>query len=462
MSLVDYLEKIGGQVDGLDVNSLGKLTLCGCSVDTLVEAHGTPLFTTLETVIRENITRFRAAFEKKWPTGVEIFYAIKTNNNLAIRSIMNTENVGGECFGEVEFRATLESGLSGACIILNGSDKTETLLASAVAKGSTINIDSMDELDTLERLAKPQLPTRVNIRLRLAPKTFDRFDASFFKSSGTVSDILTASKWGFSTPQVIALVRRIMTNESIRLLGFSAHVGRFSNDPKAFGAGATEMARIVTEVHAETDFWPEVLDLGGGWPRRREPESRDPALNPHDIFTYAQAVTGALRSGLKGPLPRLWLEPGRYLVGNAVVLLTSATSLRMDLERRWIHVDASTNLLMRIETSKSWYHILPASQMRAPSAGLADIVGPTCVPSVLGTDREMPVLQRDDIIAILDAGMYAEVLASQFNGMPRPAGILISPEGGFDEIRRRETYADIFRTHCLPPRLVAANIARFL
>lgn len=111
---------------------------------------------------------------------------------------------------------------------------------------------------------------------------------------------------------------------------------------------------------------------------------------------------------------------------------------------------------MRIDTSRSWHHILPASRMDAPCIQTVDLVGGTCIPSILGTDRPMPDLRPDDAVAILDAGMYAEAISNQFNGIPRPATVLVS-EHGAEIIKRRETVEDLFAHHVMPARLAPAR-----
>lgn len=447
------LERIAIPGDDLAPDADGMLRIGGHRADDLLSRFGSPLFVTVESTIRQNYRAFRAAFEAHWPAGVDVFYAIKTNNALAIRAILNEEGAGGECFGPAEYRATLESGLPGERIVVNGSDKSEDELVEAARRGSVVNIDHEDEIAVLARVATAERPVRVNLRLKLHSEAFDTFDSAFFKSAEKISTVLARAKWGQSLPAAIDLVKRIRATEGLRLLGYSCHVGRFSNLPEASAVVAREMAGAAEEIHAATGFWPDVLDLGGGWPRRREPESRAPDANPHGIEDYAAAVAAALMSALAGrPLPRLWLEPGRYLVGNAVVLLATVGAVKQDLGLTWVHVDASTNLLMRIETSRSWYHALPASRMHDAFSTTADIVGPTCIPSLLAGERPMPALARSDLVAILDTGMYAEVISNQFNGMGRPANVLVSP-GRAEAIRRRETYEDIFGTHTIPDRL---------
>jgi diaminopimelate decarboxylase len=198
-----------------------------------------------------------------------------------------------------------------------------------------------------------------------------------------------------------------------------------------------------------------MLDIGGGWPRQREPESRAAGMNPHAIETYAKTACDALREHLAPsgqPIPALWLEPGRYLVGNAVLLLARVGATKRDLDHIWMHVDASTNNLMRTETSGAWHHILPATRMDERLTETVDVVGGTCIPSILGAQRSMPALAPGEAVAILDTGMYAEVLANQFNSLGRPATVLVSAAGAH-LVRRRETVTDVFAQHLLPEYL---------
>ena len=132
-----------------------------------------------------------------------------------------------------------------------------------------------------------------------------------------------------------------------------------------------------------------------------------------------------------------------------MLLLATVGAIKRDAGLVWVHVDASTNNLMRIETSNSWYYILAANRMSAPQTETVDVVGSTCIPSVIGAQRPMPALQAGDALAILDAGMYAEAISNQFNGIPRPATILI----GIDDvavIKRRESVEDLFAHHVIP------------
>ena len=137
-----------------------------------------------------------------------------------------------------------------------------------------------------------------------------------------------------------------------------------------------------------------------------------------------------------------------------MVLLARAGSVKRDAGLCWMHVDASTNNLPRIESGQFHYAILPASRMHDACDEAVEIVGGTCFRSLLGGGRRMPAPRRGDIVAILDAGAYAEVFATQFNSVPRPATVMISPHG-VELVRARETEEDVFRAQSVPDWLRA-------
>jgi diaminopimelate decarboxylase len=344
-------------------------------------------------------------------------------------------------------------------MVMNGSNKTSAELAAAIAHDVLINIDAELEIRQIVALAaqrpldSPRI--RVNLRLKPLPPGIDAFSGAFFKTNDGMLDAVRLTKWGFSAAAAIRLVQQILAEPRLKLCGFSCHIGRFSSLPEAFALVAGAFAQDVLRLYEATGYWPGLLDIGGGWPRQREPESCGAALNPHPIEAYAAAATETLRQILVPtgrPLPQLWLEPGRYVVGNGVTLLATIGHVKRDLDHVWAHVDASTNNLMRVDTSSAWHHILPATRMAAPAGCVMDIVGGTCIPSVLGAGRDMPDLAAGDAVAILDAGMYAEAISNQFNSLGRPATVMVA-EGSATLIKRRETFDDVFAQHVIPPHL---------
>jgi diaminopimelate decarboxylase len=442
--------------DHLGVTEHGDLRIEECSATDLVAEYGSPLFVVSEATLRANYRRIFSAFARVWPAPVQILYAIKANNNLAVRSVLYSEGAGSDCFGSAEMYATFMGGADPAKVVVNGSNKTKEELVKAIELGVTVNIDAEEEVETVDVLANAAGRTaNVNLRLKIAPSSYADKGSDYFGLETGLDTYLQREKWGFSAEVAIELVRQIAQCRHIRHHGFSLHVGRVSAQPEMYALWAGEAASVVARIIKATGFVPTILDIGGGWARERDPESRSLALNPHTIETYAEVVSASLLQVLlreKLAIPYLWLEVGRYLVGNAVCLLGTVGAIKRDLGQTWINVDCSTNTLMRVDTANSCYHLFAATNMGRPIIENAHIVGPTCIDSLLAEHHPMPSMKRGDLIAVLDAGMYAETTSTQFNGMPRPATVLVSGRS-HELIKRRETVEDIFALHRIPERL---------
>lgn len=458
----EQLRAVAGDTDYLGIDSEGTLLIDGISATDIVAQHGSPVYVVVEKTLRANFRNCKAAFVKAWPGRVEVLYAIKANNNLAIRAIISSEGGGGDCYGMGELRATFETGTNPEIVVMNGSLKFYDEIREAIARGAAINLDAEDEIEKIERAcAETGKRARVNIRLKMIDEAFAQVGSDYggVSEQTGLNDKLIASKWGFSQEKAALLTKRLQGIHSIDHVGFSYHLGRFSARRDDVRLVYKNLGEILRRLCDETGFWPKVIDIGGGMPRRRDPESRTPHLQDLGINEYAQIACGELLKALSvdgRSVPDLWLEPGRYIVGNASLLLATVGTVKCDLGRRWVNVDASTNLLMRIDTNGSQHTVLPATGMERFRQTPANIVGLTCVSSILASDLPSPEYRPGDLIALLDAGMYSEVVATQFNGIPRPATVLVG-QGIAEVIKARETIDDVFRQHRIPSRLLSSS-----
>lgn len=456
-----YLETVKIETDRLDVDSRGVLTIGGIAADHLVSEFGSPLFVISEDTVRQNFRNVRRAFSERWPASVNVMYAIKANNNLAVRAIISEEGGGGDCFGAGELYATFQGGADPALIAMNGSLKTPEEIDEAVRRGVTINIDAESEINLIRDAAhKHGVRAKVMIRLKVLNEYFQNVGSDYMGVPDEVGIFsrIREMKFGFGLETAATLTRRLADISEVDHVGFHYHVGRYSLRKDVIAELYAGFAKAVVKLHEETGFWPRIIDIGGGIPRQRDPESRTLSLNQIGINDYADIVCKALLGTLAEtgmPTPSLWLEPGRYIIGNASVLLTTIGTVKRDIERVWMNVDASTNLLMRIDTSGSRYHILPATGMNRSFDEDALIVGATCIPSVFSPNQHVPNLEPGDVFAVLDTGMYSETTSTQFNGIPRPATVLVK-DGNAELIKARETVEDVFRLHQIPSRLQAA------
>ena len=461
---VEALDRLRVDSDRLAVGPDGILRIDGCSVDGLVAEFGSPLYVTAEETLRTNYRRIAAAFQRVWPTEVTVLYAIKANNNLAVRAILAQEGAGGDVFGDGELYATMLAGADPANVVLNGPNKSFEHLRTAVRLGACVNIDAEDEIDFLEEIARIEgLRPRVSIRVRVTPSGYD--------ADGSIR----IRPWGFSRERTDELVRRILSGGALDMLGYHMHVGRHSPHPDFHRACHRAFAETIVAISEEAGFAPTLIDIGGGFARERDaeasahyaaprvlPNGAEPFRNPFTPDDYAEVVADVLLDAFANagfPTPRLWLEPGRYVCGNATTLLATVGAVKDDAGMRWINVDASINNLMRREIHGYNYEVLPASRMHEQYATAANVVGPLCTGGPLGADVQLPDLRRGDLIAFLDAGMYAETVSTQLNGQPRPATVLVNA-GNAELIKEAESVQDVFAHHRIPERLrvPAANV----
>jgi diaminopimelate decarboxylase len=451
----ELLNILRAPTDRLTVGAAGELLIDGMAASELLERFGSPLQVTVESTIRDNYRAIRDAFARAWPVRTNIMYAIKCNNAFAIRAVLSAEGAGGDCFGLGELYATLAGGADPRLLVMNGSNKTADEVDAAVQLGIIDNLDSLDEIAFLRDAARRHgRKARVNVRLKIMPDDLEQELLPAYRTPEGAAENVRRTKWGFTPAAAREVVSNLRANDDIEFLGFSTHIGHLSIAPGAFASIAREFGRAVVELERDCGVTATMLDIGGGWAQFREPSMRAYGVNRHTIDAYAHAACDALRQAL-GPrahLPELWLEPGRYITGSAQLMLARVGAVKRDAGLIWIHVDASTNDLPRIESGRHWYHLLPASRMNAPLVEPVEIVGGTCFKSVLGAERRMPTLTRGDIIAVLDTGMYAEVFANQFNGLPRMATVLVNDRRA-ELIKRRETIADVFATQLVPSRL---------
>jgi diaminopimelate decarboxylase len=456
------LERLQTSTDSFSVNDRGVLEIEGCDAEELVAKYGSPIYVFSEQTIRANYRRIRDSLSACWSSDTRVLYAIKANNNLAIRAILSGEGAGGDCFGIGEMHATLAGGTDPAFVVLNGSNKSSAELLAAVRAGVLVFIDSLEEISLLEDVSRATgRRPRVGIRLRPNDDWGSTLLGDFYpdENRSSIAKVLRDNKWGFGPSSASTALERLLSTDDFDVVGFHFHVGRLSRALDFYRAWSVALGDVIVDLNRRTGYWPEIVDIGGGWLRERDTESqREERWSGHSIEEYLAVVGDNLRrafSRVDRELPGLWIEPGRYIVGNAGTLLTTVGTVKREDGRTWVNIDASTNDLMRIEVQGLRYPLLPATEMYRPYSETVDVVGPTCLHSVLARDVRLPELARGDLMVALDAGMYAETGSTQFNGVPRPASVLVA--GGQAElIKKRETVEEVFANHLIPARLLEA------
>jgi len=443
------------------------LTIEACDSLALAREFGTPLYVISETKLRENYRGLHAAFSSRYPD-VVLAYGIKANNHPAVVRILQQEGAGADCFGPGELEVAHRAGVSPEKMVLNGSDKGDLELELAILRGVTINIDNREELERAAQLAG-QLgdSARIHLRLKLVLGALrDVFLDDYRYNPPRISLAQWAQdhKFGMRLRDAIDAAQYALESPHVELLGLHYHLKGQTSEAGYFGAMTRDFVASVAELRDRLGWTPLQLDLGGGFSFGRAegygPGGRDKQVPTADA--YAESIVGALRDGIAHyglPQPRLMFEPGRSLVASAGLLLTRVRTIKRDGESdRWVHVDASSNHVMRVRTGHWYYHIVAANKLDQPGLRRVDVVGGTCdAADTLGHDRMLPPLERGDLLAVLDTGAYAESTACQFNTYPRPATVLVR-EADAELIARRETIDDVLGRYSIPNRVAQSQV----
>ncbi len=459
---VDYSVKFG---EFIGIGPNGNLFVDGCDVNELARTFGTPLYIISENQMRYSYRAFRDAFRKHYPD-VEILFANKSNNGIAIRHIMNQEGAGGDCFGAQEMYIALLAGTNPKTLVLNGSNKQDEELEMAIANGLCINIDAMDELDRIDAISKRLgVAADVGIRLKLDLEPLRDRTGVAMHGPGTLKQQSDSTKWGMTREQTADIVKRAKAMSNINLKETHFHLSRMSNNPADFAVMAGEMLSWSAYLRDKAGWTPPCIDIGGGWtfgkwygtgPNRQLDDASAPTAEDYARLCSAAIKAEAEKHGL--PLPKLRLEPGRALSGPSGVSVGQVGAVKTGSTKKWVNLDLSTNHLSWAAVLDWYYHSVPVVNAGAEGTETVDLVGPLCNSDELGSHRKMPALKRGDYVAFLDTGGYTESCAARYNAQLLPATVLVSGSNA-EIITEREQLKDVAGRFRVPPRLLAGSFA---
>ncbi len=413
----------------------GRLTVGGIDAVHLAREYGTPLYITDEERIRANYRRFAAAFPQ-----ADVYYAVKANGSLAVLSILAQEGAGADVFSDGELYAALLAGIKPERILFNGNAQTDTELTMACQTGVRVSVDSLDELRTLSAIAS-EAGTVAEIAFRVNP------DVSPLTHPKIATGLAT-SKFGIPHTQVPACYAEALSLEGVQPVGIHCHIGSQILELSPFAEMMTKMMDLVATLKTKLKLELDFIDIGSGLGI----PYTGTAPTPSDLANVVLPIFSA-RSQALDIHSRLILEPGRYIVGDATVLLCTVNTVK-EAQRTFVGVDAGFNLLLRPTLYDAYHEVVVANKLDEAPARTYTIAGPICESGdILAKDRHLPVIKKGDNIAILDTGAYGFAMSSQYNGRRRSAEVLVN-EGAVTSIRRREEYSDLLTGQVIPPHLL--------
>lgn len=409
----------------------GRLSAAGVALDAVLARLG-PSYVYDGERIDAACRALGAAFPAP---GAGVRYAIKANSNPAVLARVRAHGLGAEVASGGEMALALAAGFAPAGLVLNGNGKTDEELAAAVAAGiGFVSADSPAELDRLERAAAragrtPRALLRVNPDVDAHTHPY-------------IATGLAETKFGMTPLEALAACGRTRDWPHVVLAGLHIHIGSQLLDLHPLEDALAEALQILDAGRA-AGAPLEVLDLGGGF---GIDYTGDGATFPLAAWGRALGAAGAAR-GLT-----VLVEPGRYVVGDAGVLVSRVLDVKRAPSRTFVVLDVAMNDLLRPALYEAHHRIVP---LREPAAGaeplVADVVGPVCESGdTFARARRLAPLAPGDGVAILDAGAYGYAMSSNYNGRGRLPETLV--EGGRARlVRRAEALADLTRLACDEP-----------
>jgi diaminopimelate decarboxylase len=393
----------------------------GATLEEIAGAAGTPVYVYDGDVFRERIAELR----RRTAGGrVDLAYAVKANDALALLAIVAAEGIGADVVSGGELFRAMRAGIPAGRIVFSGVGKRRDEIRDALTAGiRSLNVESAGELETVAEEARAAgLTARVSVRVNADVAA----DTHAYIATGSA-----ASKFGVPVAEAAALLRRAAAEPVLEPVGLSFHVGSQLFDPAPVHAAAAAAALVWREVASEGIALRD-LDAGGGLGVAYE-GGPDVDVDAH---------VGPLLRLARELGATLLLEPGRWIAAPAGTLLTRVLYVKDMPGRRVAVCDAGMNTLIRPSLYRA-YHPIDVLGAGERPRGPVDVVGPICESGdFLALGRELPLPEPGDLVAVRLAGAYGRVLSSAYNAQPRAAEVLV--EGGaWRVVRDRGTYEDL-------------------
>lgn len=416
----------------------GHLNIGGCDVVELAERFGTPLFVFDEETIRDRCRAYMSAF-KKQGLDFEVIYAAKAFMSIAVIKMIAEEGLGLDVMSGGEIYTALKAGFPADRMYFHGNNKSpdEIELALGVGAGHIV-VDSFPELDLLDKMAG-DLGKKPNVLLRLTPGILPSTHA--YIQTGQQD-----SKFGFGIEGGAAreATARALKKKNITLAGYHAHIGSQIFALHSYDKAVEVLMDFIKEAKDKLGYEVRQLDTGGGLGIRYLAHDE-----PSTIDAYARTIVrgvadGAAKHGLT--VPKIMVEPGRSIVGNAgVTLYKIGTIKEIPGIRTYVSVDGGMSDNLRPMLYKAVYDAIIANKADAPASAKVTVAGKHCESGdILIEEAIIPAPEVGDILVTPATGAYGYVMANNYNRVPRPAVVMVK-DGEARVIIRRETYEDLVR-----------------
>jgi diaminopimelate decarboxylase len=409
---------------GFTRTASGELVCDGVSLEAIADAVGTPAYIYSARAIREQYDALDRALS---PVPHRLHYSMKANGNLAILRVLQERGAGVDIVSGGELYRALLAGFTPDSIVFSGVGKSEQELRDALHAGILMfNVESFFELEQLNDVAG-SMGMRAPVALRVNPEVKVDTPHHYTRTGER------GNKFGIPFEEALDAARQALAMPNIALRGIDMHIGSQVFQIEPYRDALVRVLALYEQMRALGGNEIRYLDIGGGFAVPYDEES------PMDLEALASALLPMIqKSGLS-----LIAEPGRFIVGNAGVLLARVLHRKKAGGKEYIITDAGMNDLVR-PSHYDAYHAVEAVQARAERS-VVDVVGPVCESGdFFALDREVDDVDTGDLIVVRTAGAYGYVMSFNYNARPRAAEVLVDGDR-FAVVTRRETNEDLVR-----------------
>jgi diaminopimelate decarboxylase len=409
---------------GFTRTASGELVCDGVSLEAIADAVGTPTYVYSARAIREQYDALDRALS---PVPHRLHYSAKANANLAVLRLLQERGAGVDIVSGGELYRALLAGFSADSLVFSGVGKSEQELRDALRAGILLfNVESLFELEQLNDVAG-SMGMRAPVALRVNPEVKVDTPHHYTRTGER------GNKFGIPFDEALDAARQALAMPNIELRGLDMHIGSQVFQVEPYRDGLVRVLELHEQMRAIGAKDIRYLDIGGGFAVPYDDES------PMDLDALAAALVPMIqKSGLS-----LIVEPGRYIVGNAGVLLARVMHRKNAGGKEYIITDAGMNDLVR-PSHYDAYHAVEAVQART-SRSIVDVVGPVCESGdFFALDREVEDVDTGDLIVVRTTGAYGYVMSFNYNSRPRVAEVLVDGDR-FAVVTRRESYEDLVR-----------------
>ena len=401
-------------------------------IEDIARRIPTPFYLYSYKTIIDHYRKIRKAFSSVRPL---ICYSMKANSNLAIARSLVKQGAGLDIVSGGELFKALKVGANPKKVVYASVGKTPQEIRRAIKLGILFfNVESIPELELINKIARG-LEKRTGVCIRINPDVEPKTHK--FITTGKLTNKFGIDFW---TAKEIFLMRH--TFDSVEIKGLHIHIGSQIITSKPFISAIRKILKFIDELEKE-GVRIEYLNIGGGLGIIYNNEK------PQTAKEFARAILPLL----KNRRLKIILEPGRFIVGNAGVLVTKVTYVKKTRMKNFVIVDAAMNDLIRPALYDAYHEISPINRTSSKIKPKYDIVGPVCESAdFFAKDRKLNELNTGDLLAVMSVGAYGFVMSSNYNARCRPTEVLLKGNKYY-VVRRRESYSDIIRGEYIPREL---------